>query len=78
MNAFVHPLSLFFLLFSLQKFPKDDVCPKDHVKISGVSICLKARDLCKKCPKYVEMDAANCLNGKVVQSEDCNGCMVSK
>jgi len=57
-------------------FPADEVCPKDHVKISGVSICMKKRDVCKKCPPQVKIDQNECPNGKVVLERDINGCQV--
>jgi len=59
-------------------FDPEDGCPKSHVKIAGVSLCLKRRDLCKKCPPFTPIDPNNCKNGKIVTVKDCNGCDVSK
>ena len=63
---------------SNQVFDPDDGCAKDHVKIEGVSLCMKRRDLCKKCPKFTPINPDNCKNGKIVTEKDCNGCDVSK
>jgi len=59
-------------------FLAGEVCPKGHVKMSGVSICMHPRDLCKMCPLYIPMDPTDCPMGKVEESQDCNGCPVSK
>jgi len=56
------------------EFDPNHVCPKDHVRMHGVSICLQKRDICKKCPPVINIDAADCRYGKVTQSKDCNGC----
>jgi len=47
-------------------------CPKNHVKMSGVSICMEERDMCHKCPT-VEVPQS-CENGKIEETQDCNGC----
>ena len=72
---FSFTFTLFLHLYH-QVFPADEVCPKDHVKISGVSICMKKRDVCKKCPPQVKIDQNECPNGKVVLERDTNGCQV--
>lgn len=63
---------------SEDEFLAGEVCPAGHVKMSGVSICMHPRDLCKMCPLYIEMDASDCPMGKVEQSQDCNGCPISE
>merc|ERR1712048_1035869 len=56
------------------KFGADEVCPKDHVKLTGVSICGVARDLCFQCPALIPTDDVPCPVGKVIESADTNGC----
>lgn len=58
------------------KFLDDEVCPKDHVKMAGTSICGSARDICKPCPTLIAMNLVPCNFGTVVLSSDCNGCPV--
>jgi len=60
------------------KFGVGEVCPKDHVKLSGVSICGVARDLCLPCPALVAENDVPCDVGKVILSADVNGCPVRK
>jgi len=55
-------------------FVESEVCPKDHVKMAGVSICMKERELCKQCPALVEMTAEQCKVGKILKAQDCIGC----
>ena len=64
--------------YSLQVFDPEDECPKDHVKITGASLCMKKRDLCKKCSDITPMTLADCPNGKIVAEKDCNGCKIEK
>lgn len=54
--------------------PVDNICPKMHVRVSGVSICMKPRDLCKQCSVVIPIDASDCPIGEVLQKGDCNGC----
>jgi len=56
------------------EFDPSHVCPKDHIRMHGVSICMKKRDICKKCPPVVQILDADCPKGTVTQSKDCNGC----
>ena len=56
----------------------NDSCPKDHVKIKGVSMCMKRRDICKQCPPLTPVDPADCENGKIVTETDGDGCKISK
>jgi len=62
---------------SEDEFKAGEVCPAGHVKMSGVSICMHPRDLCKMCPLYIKMDSSDCPMGKVEESQDCNGCPIS-
>jgi hypothetical protein len=53
----------------------DEVCPKNHVKIKGITICKKKRrDICKKCPILEKIDANNCPVGRIIKKNDINGC----
>jgi len=59
------------------KFGEGEVCPKDHMKLSGVSICGVARDLCLPCPALVAKAQVPCTVGTVMTSADVNGCPVN-
>ena len=61
---------------SNQRFELDEVCPKDHVKLQGVSLCNVRRDICKPCPPVRPISAADCKFGKVVETKDINNCPV--
>ena len=63
-----------FPLCLLQVFGAGEVCPKDHIKLRGVSICNVARDLCKPCPKLIAISPDSCAFGEVIKTHDCNGC----
>ena len=54
------------------KFGDGEVCPKGHVKLTGVSICGVARDLCFQCPPVI--DNIPCEVGKVIETADVNSC----
>jgi len=56
------------------KFKADEVCPKNHVKISGVSICEMGRDICFPCPALIAKDKVECPYGKVELRTDINNC----
>lgn len=58
------------------RFLEGEVCPKDHVKLAGTSICGAARDICKPCPTLVSKLNVGCDWGTVVRSSDVNGCPV--
>merc|ERR1712142_973447 len=55
--------------------PVDMVCPKNHVRKSGVSPCMKQRDVCIPCPPLVTPE---CLSGVVTDDTDCNGCPMKR
>merc|ERR1719259_426943 len=42
-------------------FTSSETCPENHVKVRGTSICMKERDVCKKCPTYAPIAPANCI-----------------
>lgn len=60
------------------KFEEEHVCPIGHVKQEGVTICLKPRDICKKCPAVEVKNPHDCPNGKWVDTTDCNGCPIAE
>lgn len=60
------------------KFQAGEVCPKDHVKLSGVSICETARDICFQCQALVAKEKVVCPFGKVEERKDINGCPENK
>lgn len=52
-------------------FGKDQICPKNHKKVAGVSICMKRRDVCYECPTVVKPD---CKFGQLEKIQGCNDC----
>jgi len=58
------------------KFEPEDKCPKNHKKVTGVTICMKARDVCIQCNPVVE---PTCDIGSFVSDDtDCNGCPIKR
>jgi len=58
------------------KFEPDDKCPKNHKKVTGVTICMKARDLCVQCPAVIEPTCG--LGSFASDDTDCNGCPIKR
>ena len=69
--------SLIFTTIETQTFKAGEVCPKDHVKLSGVSICEAARDLCKPCSPLIPKAQVECRYGVVAESKDDIGCPIN-
>merc|ERR1712203_136405 len=61
-----------------ETFLPTEVCPKDHVKIVGTTICMRERHICKQCPALITMTASDCPIGIIRTVQDCNGCTITK